>query len=349
MSNFWCEVDLKKLNDNIDVIKKLVGNKKIIGVIKGDAYGLGIEKISEFLSNKIDILAVATKEESEKVYSNTDILLLSPLCCKNDFNDERENLIFSIDNEKILDEIPKDRDKRVHIYVDTGMNRMGIKPNRLDYFINLINKDYKNIKIEGIYTHLHNCKNIKYTLNQVNIFKETVKKYIGEIPNIHCMASSAIINDEIRKAAEFTTVVRAGNILYGYIGFNKGIKKTYEYYANIINTYKVVKGEHIGYSALFKAKEDMNIGIIECGNVHGLGTTRETSNNLLYDIFRLIYRKFKKRHVIFCEGKAVNIIGKPNMNITIVDMKNVSKNSKLRIDISPIISEGSIDKIYNIE
>lgn len=348
MSNFfWCDVDLKSIENNINVIRKLIGDKKLISVIKGDAYGLGSVEIAKFIEDKVDIIAVGNIEESLLLKDiNKDILILSPLCTEEDFKDERENLILTLDNEEILDKLPKNTKKRVHIYVDTGMNRMGIKPSKLDDFINRVEKDFPNIEIEGIYTHLHNAKDVNYTLNQINLFKNTAEKYVDKVKVIHCMASSAIVNDELRKACDFTTGARAGNVLYGYIGFNKGIKKTYEYYAKPVNTYKVVKGQTVGYGCLFKADKDMEIGIIECGNVHGLGVAREIKNNIFYDIFRLVYRRFKERSVIFCNNTPVKILGKANMNITIISMENLTKDSKLKIDISPIISESSIEKRY---
>lgn len=347
---FWCDVNLKNIENNINVIRNLIGDKTLISVIKGDAYGLGSKEVAKFIEDKVDIIAVGNIEESLVLDEiEKDILILSPLCTIEDFSDKRENLILTLDNEEILDSLNKDTKRRVHIYVDTGMNRMGIKPSRLDSFVERVSKEFPNIEIDGIYTHLHNAKDVKYTLNQVNLFKNTVEKYKDKVRVIHCMASSAIVNDELRNACRFTTGARAGNILYGYIGFNKGIKKVYEYYAKPVNTYKISKGQTVGYGCLFKADKDMEIGIIECGNVHGLGVSREIKNNIFYDIFRMVYRRFKERSVIFNKNIPVKILGKANMNITIISMENCSKDSVLKIDISPIISDSSIEKRYIYE
>lgn len=346
MSNFWCEIDLNAVEHNLNIIKKMIGDKKIIGVIKGDAYGLGIETLAKYLENKVDILAVGNLEESKKISVNKDILILSPLCTIDDFEDDRENLIFSIDNEEIIEKLPKDKRKRVHIYLDTGMNRMGIKVNRIDAVIQNLKDNYPNIKIEGLYTHLHKCKDVKYTVGQVAKFKKAVEKYKGEIPFIHCLASSGILSDEIRKAASFTTAARGGNIIYGYAGYNKGIKKSFTYYAVPVNVCKVAKGEQVGYGGLFTAKSDMTIGVLECGNVHGMGITRDIKNNPIYDMFKVLYRSIKKRYVIFNGGRPVNILGRPNMNVTLIDMTGIDRYAKLKVDLSPVISESSIDKIY---
>lgn len=348
MSNyFWCDVNLKNIENNINVIQNLIGDKNLIAVVKGDAYGLGLKEIAKFIEDKVNIIAVGNIEESLELKEiKKDILILSPLCTKNDFYDERDNLILTLDNEAILEDLDKSIKKRVHIYVDTGMNRMGIKPKRLDSFIERIKKEFPNLHIDGIYTHLHNAKDVDYTLKQISLFKSTVEKYKDDVRIIHCMASSAIINEALRKACDFTTGARAGNVLYGYIGFSNGIKKTYEYYAKPVNTYKVSKGQTVGYGCLFKADKDMEIGILECGNVHGVGVGREIKNNLFYDIFRMIYRRFKERNIIFNKNVPVKILGKVNMNVSIISMENCSKDSILNVDISPIISDSSIEKRY---
>ncbi|EOU1975965.1 alanine racemase, partial [Clostridium perfringens] len=65
MSNyFWCDVNLKNIENNINVIRDLIQNKKLIAVIKGDAYGLGSKKIGEFIEDKVDIIAVGNIDES---------------------------------------------------------------------------------------------------------------------------------------------------------------------------------------------------------------------------------------------------------------------------------------------
>ena len=346
MSNFWCEIDLNAIEHNINIIKKLIGDKKLIGVIKGDAYGLGINTISKYLEDKVDILAVGNIEESRQIDVKTDILLLSPLCTIEDFKDDRENLIFSIDNEEIIKELPQNTKKRVHIYVDTGMNRMGIKINRLDSVIQELKSNHPNIEIEGLYTHLHKCKDVRYTVSQVGRFKKVAEKYKEEIPFIHCLASSGILDNDIRKAADFTTAARGGNIIYGYAGYNRGIKKTFTYYAVPVNVCKVAKGDQVGYGGLFTAKSDMTVGVLACGNVHGMGITRETKNNPIYDMFKILYRSIKKRYVIFNGGRPVEILGKPNMNVTLINMTGLDKYAKLKIDLSPVISESSVKKVY---
>ncbi len=108
---------LKNIENNINVIRDLIQNKKLIAVIKGDAYGLGSKKIAEFIEDKVDIIAVGNIDESLCLDNiNKDILILSPLCTKDDFKDERDNLILTLDNEEILNELDKEtKEKSTYI------------------------------------------------------------------------------------------------------------------------------------------------------------------------------------------------------------------------------------------
>lgn len=349
MKGLTCEISLNNVEHNLNLVKKLIDRKKVIGVIKANAYGLGIEGISDFLKDKVDYLAVAEIDEAKRISQDVDVLILSPLIKEEDFLIDQGNIIFTIDNEEIINKIPKDKDIKIHIYVDTGMNRMGIKPENLDKVIDKLNVNRPQVSIHGIYTHLHNTKNVKYTLNQISTFKKACEKYIGKVPMIHVLNSSGTINDEIRTACDFTNAVRAGNILYGYEGLDKGFKKTYNYYADIINVCEVKAGEHIGYGCTYKAKRDMKIGVLGIGNIEHIGFSRDVKHNIFYDLLKVIYNHLKYRPIIFSKNGGIRIVSKPNMNITLVDATNLDINEKLRIEISPILAESSIPKIYEYE
>ena len=347
--NFWCEVYLNRLEKNIETIKEILREKKLIGVVKGDAYGLGLTEVAKFLADKVNIIAVADMEEANKISNDTEVLILSPLCQESCFKANRKNLILSIDNKEVLNFIEKDEEYRVHIYIDSGMNRMGIKPTELDGFIKELKDNYKNIKIEGIYTHLHKTADEEYTLKQIEVFRTCSEKYIGEVEYIHCLASSGIISNKLRGAASFTTAARAGNILYGYIGASVGIKKVFDYYAKAVSIYEVKSGDTVGYGAKYKAHKDMTVGILPVGNVQGLGVTREIHKNVIYDVARAFIRSFKERPIIFNEARPVGVVGKPNMNVTIIDFENYDKEDKFKLEMSPIISNSLVEKKYIIE
>ena len=346
MKNFWCEVYLKNIQNNLNKIKEMANGKKTIAVIKGNAYGLGIEGISEAINDEVDMFAVADLKEAERVKTHKDILLLTPMVTKTDFSCNMNNIIYTIDNEDILDELHKEIDARVHIYINTGMNRMGIEPKNLSKVIERIEKEFVNLKIEGIYSHLHNTKDEKYTLDQVNVFKSCIEPFKDKVNHIHLMNSSGFLNNNIRKACNFTNAVRIGNIIYGYDGLNIGFKKAYKYIAKPINKHFVKKGERIGYGCVYKAKRDMFVGILGFGNIESFGFSKDIKHNIFYDILKVIYNHIKFRPVIFNGNKGVRILGRANMNSTLIDMKDIDLDNLLTVDISPILADSSVEKIY---
>lgn len=348
MKKFWCEVYLDRLYENLNIIRNLAEDKKVIAVVKGNAYGLGLDEMTKYMEEHIDYFAVADIDEAERIETEKKILLLSPLVTSEDFKSSNKNIIFTIDNREIIDEIPEEFEGDVQLYIDTGMSRMGIKMNEIGDVLDEISKKRPNVNVDGIYTHLHNTKNLKYTLHQIEQFKNSVMPYRDKVNMIHCMNSSGFINDEIRKSCSFTDAVRAGNILYGYEGQSKGLKRIYNYYAEIVNVYDVKKGQTVGYGCSYKAKRDMKIGILGFGNIEHFGFSKDISRNLFIDVVRAAVNRLRFRPEIFVNdsGRGLKIVSRPNMNITIIDMQGISKNDLLRVEISPILADSRIEKRY---
>lgn len=346
MKNFWCEVYLDKLYNNLKIIREMAEDKKVIAVVKGNAYGLGLKEISMAIEDKVDYFAVADMDEAKSLNTEKEVLLLSPLISKEDFNTELKNIIFTIDNKAIIKDIPTELEAKVHIYIDTGMNRMGVRGEELGEVIQEIENNLPNIKIDGVYTHLHKTSDVKYTLKQIERFKSYIEPYKSKFSMIHCLNSSGFINDDIRKACEFTNAVRAGNIIYGYDGTGKGLARIYNYYAKPVNICEVKKGETVGYGGLFKARKAMKIGILGFGNIEHFGFNKEQKKNIFIDMLKAAYNSIKFRPVIFAGNRGIKVLGRPNMNITIIDMEGISKDELLRVEISPILADSRVKKVY---
>jgi len=346
LKDFWCEINLDKLAYNVNLIKKNTC-KKIIAVVKGNAYGLGIEEITRFLNDKVDTFAVSTMEEALKIQSNKDIIILTPLYNFKYINEMKKNIIITIDSEECLHKISKDTKCRIQIYVNTGMNRFGVQPNKLYDLIQEIKSQYKNIIIDGIYTHLHNDKDIKYTLKQIDYFKSITLPFINNIPNIHCLNSNAFLNHDLNKAADFTNCIRVGNLIYGYCGENLGYKKIFNYYAQLVRSYKVSKNQYIGYNNTFKTNKDIKVSLLNFGYIDNFGCSKNSGNRLIYNLLKNIFHYFRPPIFISNKGETVHIIGK-FMNNVLINSDNISEDSILTVHMSSILADSSIKKEYII-
>ena len=209
-------VERKNLKNNIKKIREIInendrddnGNRvKIIAVVKGNGYGLGLVKYAQFLiDNGIDFLAVATVEEAVKLRDSgikTDILMMSSTAVKRDvellLNKDIIVTIGSKEAGDVVEEVSTRLEKkaRVHIKIDTGFGRYGFLYNKREEMVEQI-KSWSNIQIEGTFSHfsLAFYGKGKEAREQFNRFMECIEVLkMNDIPTgmLHICNSSAFL------------------------------------------------------------------------------------------------------------------------------------------------------------
>ena len=320
----YIEIDTDIIGNNAkNIIKKYNDYKYYIGVVKGNAYGHGgyISKI--LIENGINYLAVSSLEEAIDIrkYAKTPILCLEPINL--DYIDEciKNNITITISNYNYYKELLNRKRKglKVHLKLNTGMNRLGFtkKEEVTEIYNNLI--ENKNIKLEGIYTHIATSGiTDKIYDNQISKFKELTKNIdLTKIEMIHLGKSSTL---EYHPKIEFSNAIRIGVALYGikqpfinYSGLKGFIRKIKHNHLikkyNISETYKssdldiksaltlkseiieiqhIKSGEIVGYGGKYKANENEKIAVIPVGYADGLDLRYSNSyvkiNNKKYKI-----------------------------------------------------------------
>ena len=183
-------VNKEDLRYNIEKIKEYINNSsqkkaKIIAVVKGNGYGLGIVELTNFLiDNGIDFFAVATVEEAVQLRNagiKAKILMLSSTAIDEDVKLLVENdIILTIGSAKsaeIAEKVGNDLNKKIkaHLKIDTGFGRYGFIYSNTDEIIYNVSK-LKNVKIEGTFTHFSNAYyDDNYTKLQFERFMNCVK------------------------------------------------------------------------------------------------------------------------------------------------------------------------------
>ena len=342
------EVDLDAFEYNVMQIQKYAGNKVgIMPVIKANAYGTYINKRLDILE-KFNIVAVALVDEAVELrnlgYKNEIFVLNQP------YKEEIEKIIKyditgGVSALNFVEEIGKKlEDIKIHIELGTGMGRTGIHPNRIIEFIDKI-KEYSNIKIEGLYTHLSSADcDDEYTKKQLKSFyfaSQKAEEYIGKLKYIHCSASNGILNYSLDKPNDkqnnIDNLVRPGIILYGYEPFDKAYEKIHlkpvcKLKSKITFLKEVDSGTSIGYSRSYITTRKTKVATIPIGYADGL--SRGLSN---------------KGEVVINKQKAP-IIGKICMDgfmADVTDLENVSIGDDVYIWDNEIIKLEELASLCN--
>jgi len=325
----WVEISLNNLSHNLKLIKDYLNNldnlnnasnsyksslnfssqtkPKIMAVVKANAYGHGLIEISKnAIKSGADWLGVALVQEGMRLRQggiNAPILCLgshSPEKIKDAVINDITLSVTSLESANLISELSKQINKKakVHIKIDTGMNRIGINYNEAIKSINIIS-ELPNLEIDGVFTHFAcaSKEDDSYTILQWSRFNKIIselKKINKNIKNYHCVNSAAFI----RYPYMHLDMVRLGIIIYGinpfesnYIKFCdknasqfiSSLKPVLSLKAKISFIKKVNKGESISYCATFTTKRDSIIATIPIGYADGYSWNFSNKSSVIYN------------------------------------------------------------------
>ncbi len=227
-------VNLSALSHNLGEIRGKVGRQvKILAVVKANAYGHGDVPVSRYIEKKYaDYFGVAIVEEGKalRLAGMTKPILVFTLPVRNQidpfFNYDLEPTICSVEDAVLLDRAAQRRKKTidVHLKIDTGMNRIGVKPTALETFLLGVAR-LRHIRFRSVYTHFATAedKDKSFTLQQFELFQQcldVLRKHGIEPELTHCANSAAILD----LPETYCTMVRPGLAMYGYLPARNGNK-----------------------------------------------------------------------------------------------------------------------------
>lgn len=369
-------INKEDLKHNINIIKSIVKRSavddkgkfpKIIGVVKGNGYGLGLVEFSKFLiKNGIKILAVSSVEEAlelKRAKIDNDVMLLSGTSIRTDLmklvNKDVIISLTSFEDIEVLNRILKNKDKvqRVQIKIDTGFNRYGFKYEDLDELIEVLKSDEsKKLKIVGTFSHFSYSysQNKENTQKQFDLFissVEKLKKNNIDTGDLHICNSSAFL----KYPEMHLNAVRVGSAFLGRLQIeNKyNLRKIGKLYTNICEIKSVRKGDTIGYSCSEKIKKNSRIAIAQIGYIDGLNSGKYNDTFKIIDKIRILKNSFfdifKDKHIYYkINGSKCRVLGKIGMNHIVLDIKgkDVKINDEIEIDISPLNVNTNIRREY---
>ena len=321
----WIEINHAHLDHNIHQYKKVIGKRKLLVVVKANAYGHGITQIATLCEHNPEIyaLGVATSTEAlllPKIGITKPILILSllepevaPLLNKN-----IHLPVYDLEGARFLQAIGTQQNSiiPVHIKIDTGLSRLGILPENALATIHTIQK-MPHLSLQGVYSHFaESHTSSSFTHEQATLFQQTVAHLAQKgisFPFVHCANSAATTTLEL----PFCTLFRVGIGTFGLwpsAETQEITHKKYPWFAlkpilswkTRIRAIKTVSaGNTIGYDRAYRARKEMRIAILPIGYADG------------YD-----FRLFNKSSVII-RGKPAPIIGRISMNMCTIDISHM--------------------------
>jgi len=313
-------VDLNAIKENYQKIKEHVGSCKVMPILKANAYGHGLLRIAQFFEElNADYLGVAVVEEGiflREKGINIPILVLGgvwgnqvPLFLKH-------NLAITASSIDKLNQIDDTAGQmkikaKVHLKIDTGMERIGVHYYNAEKFLDAAYK-CKNIEVEGIYSHFANsdAADLTYAKLQLERFKEVLsffEKRSIETPFRHISNSGAILQ---LFEANFD-MVRPGIMLFG-IYPTKEVNQTVEIkpaltWKSLVVYFKVIMPNHpVGYDSTFTTDHNIRAVTIPVG--YGDGYLRSMSH----------------RAEVLIRGKRYPVIGTISMDQIVINIDNDS-------------------------
>ena len=283
-SRAWLEIDLDAIVANLRMIAERCAPCKLLAIIKGDAYGMGAQRVAAAAaeSKAVAVLGVATLDEARELADNPlpkqIISAVMPFEIPGAVKDGFIMPISDAESARLIsaEAVRQNRTAVCELKLDTGMGRLGILSERAASDIAEIVR-LPGLKIVGMFTHLACAGNLSdpFTLGQIAAIKALAADLSAagvNIPELHCAASDAIVNYPESFAPPFT-MVRPGTAIYGSC-FSAApdlpLIPAVSFKSRLIAVRELPAGHSVGYSRLCRLARQSRIGVVAAGYCDGV-------------------------------------------------------------------------------
>lgn len=319
----FATVDLDAICSNMEKMKANVAeHTKLIGVIKTDGYGHGAVPIARELEKLPFVWGYATATAEEAFILRRDemkkpILILGytfPYSYERLITEEIRMAVFRKDMLLQLSEkaCRLGKKAKIHIKVDTGMGRIGVRPDQEG--LEFVKEAFQTpgIEVEGIFTHFARADETDKTaankqLNKFQAFLAMIKDEGLTIPVKHCSNSAGIV--ELPEAN--MDVARAGITLYGLWPSNEvrrdivELRPALSLYSHLVYIKEIEPGDSVSYGGTFTAQKKTRVGTVPVG--YGDGYPRGLSG----------------KGYVLVNGKKAAILGRVCMDQFMIDLSEI--------------------------
>ncbi|MCL4561920.1 MAG: alanine racemase [Chloroflexi bacterium] len=316
----WVEVDLSAIANNVAAFRKIVGAKvRLMPLIKGDAYGCGAPTVGKAaIANGADWLGVELVEEAlplREAGLQAPILVSGPACPQDAGAIAANRLRVTVRDLETVDTLEAEaqswrREIRVHVELDTGLNRLGLCEEEALALIRRL-QECQFVKLEGVWTHFAESDedDPDFTEQQFQKYLSFLRR-LGEqgipVPIRHVANSAALL----KFPRMHLDMVRFGESVYGYLpkkslGEMAALQPVITWKSRVIQTRTIRPGESIGYGRTWTARRTSLVGTIPVGYADG-------------------YRRcFSNRSSVLVRGKRAPLAGRVSMHMIVVDLTDI--------------------------
>lgn len=280
----WIEIDLDAVIANLRAMAAMVSPCALLAIVKGNAYGMGAREVAAAAqrSGIVRRLGVASLQEALELEDIAlDKQIISSILPAEIPEAVRRGFIMplgDLDTASLISAEAERQHKvaRCEFKVDTGMGRLGIPLHKAYDTIRKI-VALPGLKISGMFTHCA-CAGTpgnEFTSGQLTGLKQLAAKLSDDgigMANLHCAASDAIINYSESYAPPFN-MVRPGVAIYGACFSHAPdfrLTPVVSFKGRLIAIRQLPAGHTVGYSRLYRLRQETCIGVISAGYCDGV-------------------------------------------------------------------------------
>jgi len=315
----WVEVDLDRFGANLREIRARVApGRDIFLVVKADAYGHGaVEMAAAAAAEGVSILGVATLHEGiqlRQAGTTLPIVVLSPLLA----GEIREAVAHGLDPTvcdlafaQALSDAAKaaDRPQRIHVEIDTGMGRIGVREDEAEAFLAAVTA-LPNLRLASVFTHLPDAdgEDLSFSQDQVARFRALLQRLEARgirAPRVHAANSAGTVN----LPEAWFDWVRVGLLAYGHRPPHSrtpiALLPVMSFKSRLVQVRDLPAGVPISYARTYVTPRPTRTGVVAVGYGHGYSWLLSNRGHMLV------------------RGRRVPILGRVTMDLTMLDVTEV--------------------------
>ncbi len=300
-------INLDALSENLARVRRYAPGSKVLSVIKANAYGHGLIRTAGALSAS-DGFALLDLEDAVRLRQagfGQKIVLLEGCFSSDELHAASrysiDIVVHCVEQIDMLEHAQLEQKIGVFAKCNTGMNRLGFSPSEFPDAVSRLEKN-ANVSDIVLMTHFYGADGNEGVTGQMEVFGKF------KLNHPRSLANSAAL---IRYPETRGEWVRPGIMLYGSSPFSEtstqglGLKPVMTLISRIIAVQEIRAGDGVGYGPIFRAGQDMRIGIVACGYADGF--PRHAPNGT----------------PVLVQGRRTATVGRVSMDMLFVDISNI--------------------------